>query len=191
MESRPNISPGGSILDQFLLGVGIHSAADRHAEIILEQARIGANGKIDGNMQKRGVLARGKLISFPSRCFLEVKHISFFETSNPFPDAALFTANHVRMQGYLALPEILRPQAALGAWFLTEGASSGGRHTIVLPGALADNVIASSSQFATRIFQAVLSGELFSTPTGGYVQAQYISLNRGGYVDETSLMAGK
>jgi len=167
-------------------------AEGKHAELILDQARKNSRMQIvDGGIEQNGVLARGKLNTFPGRCYLEVKHISFFDTSNPLPGAQLFTANHVRMQGYLILPHV-KPgvirqrtgqEGGLAAWFLTEPAASGGRHNIFLSGALAELADAHGKRTGAAVFQAVLGGNLVSSALSSFIHARYLSLNGIGYLD--------
>jgi len=167
-------------------------AEGKQAGIILEQARsISKTQHLDASLEQNGVLGRGKLNTFPGRCYLDVRHISFFDTSNPLTSAQLFTANHVRMQGHLILPHAKsrvpssdpRQLGSLSAWFLTESAACGGRHNILLTGALAEAAAAYGRRKGAAVFQAALGGSLVSSSLTSFIHARYLSLNGTGYLE--------
>ena len=164
-------------------------AIGQKAQVILDYARE-LTAKMDLGVEQDmssppfGVTVRGKLLSYPEHAFVEVKHISFFETTRPLVPGsfARFTTNQVRLQGYLApLEETIRQYLAfefaqpyLLVRLATEQSDGGGSHIMAVLGDLADMTNQMLQKADKPVLPVTLAGRLVSDRGLSAVYANYL-----------------
>jgi len=179
----------GWIFTDIVLFGGRHPivASGKTAQIIFERAKTlkEESGSRRGPYKKVGVTARGKLVSHSDeRCFLDVKHISFFDTDNPMDGESSFVVNTIKLQGFLRVSDETSTVAVgdhnistLDAYIETDQKVFGGQHKVLLEGRLASLVSRTSHYTHQSVFNATVGGRLLSVGDFIYVQAKYLSLN--------------
>ena len=175
------------------------TATGKPADVILDQARsrqgITQCEAADFSNCQVGVTARGKLVSGSERAFLEVRHISFFDTSNPLQSGRKsFVVNTVKLQGQIAVDIrhetdfvlLDRTSPVLAAWMSTDKIFMGGRHPIIFSGSLrAEMLRMDILEHGFTSVRATVGGSLHSVGNVIYVLASYLSIN-GNVLDENA-----
>jgi len=168
------------------------TATGKPAEVILDQARnrqdIMGCKPADFSDCQVGVTARGKLISGQERSFLDVRHISFFDTTNPLRSGRRsFVVNTVKLQGSLTVDTrhdtnfvlMGHMSPVLTAWISTDRTFMGGHHPIVVSGLLQTEMLGMDmlkNGFASTY--ATVGGALHSVGNMIYAQISYLSINK-------------
>ena len=168
------------------------TATGKPAEVILDQARCKQGvmkcEPTDFSDCQVGVTARGKLISGQERSFLDVRHISFFDTSNPLRSGRRsFVVNTAKLQGSLTVDTrhdanfvlLGHMSSVLTAWISTDRTFMGGRHPIVFSGLLRTEMLGMDmlkNGFASTC--ATVGGTLHSVGNVIYTQIVYLSINK-------------
>jgi hypothetical protein len=116
---------------------------------------------------------------------VEVKHISFFETTRPLIPSSFgrFTTNQVRLQGYLSLLEetiehflaFEFAQPYLLVRLATEQSDGGGSHIMAVLGDLADMTRQMLQKAGRPVLPITLVGRLVSDGRLSAVYASYLS----------------
>lgn len=168
-------------------------ASGKTAQIIFERAKTLKEESTSrlGPYKKVGVTARGKLVShLDARCFLDIKHISFFDTDNPMDGEDSFVVNTVKLQGFLRVSDETTTVAVgdlcvstLDAHIETDQKVFGGQHKVLLGGRLASLVSKTSHHTNKSVFNATIGGSLLSVGEFIYVKAKYLSLNGNPRID--------
>jgi len=166
-------------------------AIDQKARIILDYAREAGERPIN-HMQAEnmlhGVSAHGKLLPIGEKSTLVVKHISFFDISNPVHPCGMdnFYTNIVRMQGILSISKSNAAELKIGipehsfriGELLTEKAGDNSAHRVMIPEEMACSLIAEMLARGKKALQASLVGSLLSFHETSFVKVKYLSLAR-------------
>ena len=163
-------------------------AEDRQALVILEHARM-AGTNASGPV---GVSAHARLVSCADVSYLDIKFISFFDTSFPvvkkrdgFAQSVASLQGHLTIRGesYLSLEQGGRAFYGLLGCLATGNAAQGGQHPVLISG----EELAALRQDAhfQEVFRklnrvtlpATLSGMLFTRHETIYVLAGFLSLD--------------
>jgi hypothetical protein len=166
-------------------------AIDQKARIILDYAREAGERPVN-HMQAEnelyGVSAHGKLLPIGQKSALVVKHISFFDVSNPVHPCGMdnFYTNIVRMQGILSISKgnaaevkVASPEHPFRIGeLLTEKAGDNGGHRVIIPEEMACSLIAEMRARGNKALQASLVGSLLSFHETSFVKVKYLSLAR-------------
>lgn len=164
-------------------------AIDQKARIILDYAReTGGNSSNHEHDEKVifGVSAHGKLLPVGEKSTLVVRHISFFDVSNPVVPCSMdeFCTNIVRLQGILSIPKSSPWATKIDCYeypfrvgeLLTEKAGQNPGHRLIIPEEMAKHLL---SEFCTRgkkALEASLVGSLLSLNETSFVKVKYVSL---------------
>ena len=133
-----------------------------------------------------GVSAHGKLLPIGEKSTLVVKHISFFDVSNPVHPCGMdnFYTNIVRMQGMLSIAKSNAKVLEIGCpehpfrigELLTEKAGDNNAHRVIIPEEMACSLIAEMLASGKKTLQASLVGSLLSFHETSFVMVKYLSL---------------
>jgi len=159
-------------------------AEERQALVILEHARL-AGSQACGPV---GVSAHARLVSHSDRSYLDIKFISFFDTSNPLVRRRDgFAQSSANLQGFLTIrgENYLNLEQSYGllGCLATGNSAQGGQHPVLISGEeLAALRQDAHFQEAFRKFKrvtlaATLSGTLFTRREIIYVLAGFLSLD--------------
>ncbi len=164
-------------------------ALDQKAKIILEYAR--EAGRTSHNIDRDkivvyGVSAHGKLLPIGEKSALVIKHISFFDISNPVASCSMdeFCTNIVRMQGILSIPKSNPWATKIGSYaypfqvgeLLTEKTGENPGHRLIIPQEMAGYVMSDFCMRDKKAVEVSLVGSLRSLNETSFVKVKYLSL---------------
>ena len=164
-------------------------AIDQKARIILDYARETGGNQINLFQTEEalvGVSAHGKLLPIGEKSTLVVKHISFFDVSNPVRPCGMddFYTNIVRMQGILSIPKSKTTETVVGGFeypfrigeLLTEKAGDNSAHRLVIPEEMASGLADEMQTRGKKALEASLVGSLLSLNETSFVKVKFLSL---------------
>lgn len=133
-----------------------------------------------------GVSAHGKLLPIGEKSTLMVKHISFFDVSNPVKPCEMddFYTNIVRMQGFLSIPKGKTTETIIGGFeypfrigeLLTEKAGDNSAQRLVIPEEMAISLAKEMQTRGKKALEASLVGSLLSLNETSFVKVKFLSI---------------
>lgn len=133
-----------------------------------------------------GVSAHGKLLPIGVKSSLVVKHISFFDVTNPVKPCGMedFYTNIVRMQGILSMQKSKTIGTIVDGFeypfrigeLLTEKAGDNTAHRLIIPEDTASNLANEMQTRCKKALQASLVGSLLSVNETSFVKVKFLSL---------------
>jgi hypothetical protein len=164
-------------------------AIDQKARIILDYAREVSENRTNPAEPEKvfyGASIHGKLLPIGNKSTLVVKHISFFDVSNPIRPCGIddFYNNIVRMQGILSISKS-NPSATIARDFeypfrigdlLTEKAGDNSGHRLIIPEEMAGCLKDEMHARGKKALQTSIVGSLLSLNETCFVKVKYLSL---------------
>lgn len=164
-------------------------AIDQKARIILDYAQRAGGCQMSPFQTEEivyGVSAHGKLLPIGRKSTLVVKHISFFDVSNPVAPCEMddFYTNIVRMQGILSIPKSKTTDMIVCGFeypfrvceLLTEKAGDNSAHRLVIPEEKASILANEMQTRGKKALEASLVGSLLSLNETSFVKVKFLSI---------------
>jgi hypothetical protein len=170
-------------------------AIDQKARIILDYAREVSENQINPAEPGKvfyGACVHGKLLPIGNKSTLVVKHISFFDVSNPIRPCGIddFYTNIVRMQGILSVPRSRGWETKIGCYeypfrigeLLTERAGDNSGHWLIIAEEMAERLAREIHGKCKKALQASVVGSLLSLNETCFVKVKFLSLCQEDFV---------